>query len=359
MIAHRRLSGSSSETISGVRVLRLPAPKMMSWATYYSVRRLADRFQPDLIMERYYNFAGAGMLYAHQRALPSVLEVNALMIDPRGSLKESLDRLLFRGGLRRWAVRQCEWATKIVTPLATTVPRSIMPEKVFEISWGANVDLFDPATRTGRQAELNTLRATLGIPAGSPVVAFSGSFRKWHGVLEFVEAAAALHHRHPDLVFLMIGTGPLHAEVRRIIDQKGISNSFRLTGAVDYTQMPLYLSLASTGVAPFKTASYRPLQEAGFYWSPLKIFEYMAIGLPVVTIDVKPLNEMVRDGEEGLVYPEGNTDRLASAVEKLINDPDMAWRLGENARRRVVEHYSWKRHCERLDGLFGEMLGQR
>jgi glycosyltransferase involved in cell wall biosynthesis len=103
------------------------------------------------------------------------------------------------------------------------------------------------------------------------------------------------------------------------------------------------------GVAPFNTAAHPALQSAGFFWSPLKIYEYMAAGLPVVTIDLPPLNEAVRTGREGLLYPQGDVAALADALFHLLHDPTKARQMGAAARLRVVECYSWQRHCAELE----------
>jgi glycosyltransferase involved in cell wall biosynthesis len=75
------------------------------------------------------------------------------------------------------------------------------------------------------------------------------------------------------------------------------------------------------------------------------------MGLPVVTIDVPPLNEVVRDREEGLLHPAGDGDALASRLKALAGDPDLRKRLGLNARARVTAHYSWQAHCASLDHI--------
>ncbi len=79
------------------------------------VSREINTFKPDVVMERFYNFAGAGVLAAHRRRVPILLEVNAPMTDPPGSLKSRLDKVAL-GAMRRWAVRQARWSAAIVTP---------------------------------------------------------------------------------------------------------------------------------------------------------------------------------------------------------------------------------------------------
>jgi starch synthase len=75
-----------------------------------------------------------------------------------------------------------------------------------------------------------------------------------------------------------------------------------------------------------------------------------------VTIDIPPLNRIVRHGSEGLLYPEGDVDALAGAIAYLIDHPDDARAMGERGRARVTAHFSWSRHCEALERVMEETL---
>ncbi|PYQ46779.1 MAG: glycosyltransferase WbuB, partial [Acidobacteria bacterium] len=88
-----------------------------------------------------------------------------------------------------------------------------------------------------------------------------------------------------------------------------------------------------------------------------KIFEYMASGLPTVTIPRPPLTEIVREGQEGLHAREGDAQALAAALVRLADDAALRRRLGASARQRVVERYSWARHCEQLEGVLARIAG--
>jgi glycosyltransferase involved in cell wall biosynthesis len=110
--------------------------------------------------------------------------------------------------------------------------------------------------------------------------------------------------------------------------------------------MPRYLASADIGVAPFEIAAHRPLS-LGFYWSPLKIFEYMAAGLPVVAPSVDRIPALVQHEREGLLYDPAKPGALAATLE-CLTDPALRRSLGGAARARAVREYSWKAHCAAL-----------
>lgn len=341
--------------VDRVPVAYVDIPKALSFLGIPQIGRLLRGYRPDLIMERYYNFAGAGIYWAHRWGVPAVLEVNALIVDPPQVWKRRLDTLM-GGAMRRWAMAQCRWSNRIVTPLHTTVPAEIPRERIVEIPWGANTERFHPEVGRARAEEIAQLRASLGLPPGARVVVFVGSFRPWHGVLEFVRASAQLARQWADVYFLLVGKGPLLQVAQSHCGESGCGERFRFVGSVPYEQVPLYLSLAEIGVAPFQPRHHPALQAAGFFWSPLKVFEYMAMGLPVVTTEISPLNQIVRPEQEGLLVAEGEIDGLVGAMGALLSEPLRARAMGQRARERVVAEYSWARHCQRLEAVLQEAL---
>jgi starch synthase len=346
-----------SRCFEGFHLHHIDIPKAASLLGAPLIARLARAVRPDLIMERYYNFAGGGLLAARRLGTPTILEVNALIVDPPEVLKRRLDDRL-GGPLRRWALAQCRWADRIVTPLHTTVPPEIPRAKIVELPWGAAVERF--AARDWRleigDARTQSLVSNLQSPNTQTVV-FLGSFRAWHGVLDFVRAAAMLLALGRDCHFLLIGDGPERAQAERLA--AAWPGRFTFTGAVPYEQVPGLLAGASVGVAPFNTAPHPALRAAGFFWSPLKVYEYMAASLPVVTADIHPLNQVVRDGQEGALFREGDVAGLAHAIARLLDDGAKARAMGAWARARVVEHYSWARHCAELERIMLELVKRK
>jgi glycosyltransferase involved in cell wall biosynthesis len=319
------------------RVRWWPSHRLFRFRARARVEAVAEEARPQVVMERYYNFGGEGIKTAAARGLPSLLEVNSPVVDHPGSLKAALDRATLVHPLRRYREGLCRAATALVSPLPQIVPE-FARTRTHTVTWGANVEAFHPTRRDP------AVRRALGIPDEAVAVLFSGSFRPWHGV-HVLEAAARRLADHAELFFLLAG-----GDAGKVRGYRG-----RRLGSVPYDRMPGIVAASDVGVAPYDTRRLRQLR-LGFYWSPLKVFEYMACGLPTVTIPRAPLSDVVRDGEEGLHFREADPADLARALVRLAGDRGLRARLGGKARARVVEKYSWARHCEQLEGVMGGLL---
>ena len=300
------------------------------------VAAIARAFNPEAVIERYYNFGGEGILAARKVGASVVLEVNAPVIDHPGSTKRMVDRALIVEPMRRWRDWQCAQADVIVTPSDKIIPAHIPRSKILRTEWGADTERFRPGVA-------GNVRFTAR--DGDVVAVFSGAFRAWHGAIHLVDAIRRLRARgRCDIKAVFIGDGP---ELPRVRQSAAGLDGITLIGAVPHEDVPAILASAHIGVAPFDIAAHPSLAHE-FHWSPLKIFEYMASGLPVVAPRIERLANIVRDGIEGLLYDAANPDALADALERLAN-PSVRHPLGAAARARAVADFSWASHCRRLD----------
>jgi glycosyltransferase involved in cell wall biosynthesis len=179
-----------------------------------------------------------------------------------------------------------------------------------------------------------------GIPkpsAATPfTVGFVGSLKPWHGLDCLIEAFAQLRQTVPEARLLIVGDGPQRQALEQAIAQQDLTNQVHWTGAVSPEQVPHCLSQMSVAVAPY------PASE-DFYFSPLKVVEYMAAGLPVAASLIGQLPDMIEDGVTGILCPPGEVSPLAQALEHLWRSPQQRQQLGLAARDFVLKHHTWDR----------------
>jgi glycosyltransferase involved in cell wall biosynthesis len=312
-----------------------PALRMMRT---FAIDRLITQVRPDIIIERYHNFGGESLRSAGWH----VLEVNAPIVDYPHSPKQRLDRALLVEPFRRWRDWQCRTADRFVVPTKAILPDWIPAEKIHETEWGVDTNRFRPGAQPPPGVKLPFTRD------GRLIVMFIGAFRAWHGVRHLVRAMKLLRDEgsHAGINAVLIGDGPEREPAEAEARAAGLDASITFTGALPHELLPACLAAADIGVAPFDTAAHPPLSLA-FYWSPLKVFEYMAAGLPVVAPDIPRLRQILGAGEAGLLYDAASPHGLADAIVALA-EPERRAALGAAARARAVRDYSWMSHCERL-----------
>jgi glycosyltransferase involved in cell wall biosynthesis len=149
---------------------------------------------------------------------------------------------------------------------------------------------------------------------------------------------------------VLIGAGPLHAQVREEIAARGLQERVDLPGIVPHERALELLSACDLCVSP-----HVPNPDGSrFFGSPTKLFEYMGLGKPVVASDLEQIGEVIVDGESGLLHEPGDSARAAELVVKLIGDKKLRKRLGDGALEAASTTYSWAAHTQRiLDALVG------
>ena len=284
-------------------------------------------FAPDVVYERYALNGTAGLTLAGALGIPHVLEVNAPIVD-----EEVAHRGLRHADGARKQERAILGRADRVVAVSRELERWLVELGVDEERITVVANAVDPRRFEVTAEERAEARRRLGVN-GTPVVAFAGTLKPWHDPTILVRAVGLLRERGVAPRLLIVGDGPQRTAVEELAGELGVSSMVTVTGAVAHDEVPAYL-----GAADVATVTYHP--DTGRYFSPLKLFEYLAAGLPVVAAELGEIPHCVR-AETGLLYPPGDAEALAEGLATLIADRERAVALGENGREHVVRHHTW------------------
>jgi len=293
--------------------------------------RIISREKPDLLLVRK-SFVVSSLLAAKLKKIPFVWEVNAPLFEKEAFVER---RILFPSLLNFMEVKTNQWADAITVVTNSLkdyfVKKGVPAQRIFVNPNGVDIDRFSPEVSPER------VRQRLGLE-GKSTIGFSGGFRAWHGIDSFLEIVPGLADYHPDVRFLLIGGAESEVYSEKI--KPSYADRVIFTGLVSYREVPEYLAAMDILVAPYPPMEF-------FYFSPLKIFEYMAMAKPVVAPRQGQLAELIADGENGLLFEPGNQTEMLDKIKKLLDDAGLRERLGENARKTIMETYTWNDNAQR------------
>ena len=329
-----------------VRQHDLPRPWLpqLEWMGAGHVRAVTQKLEPDVIIERFYTFGGTGLLAAKAFRLPGVLEVNSPARSYPGSLRDWLDRLSLLRPVHRWRERQLSLASACYTTSVVLLPERLQDEVRVVVN-GVNLERFRPAGR-----------GTEGAPAeGGPLqCVYVSSFRSWHAAKNLIAAVGYCLERSVDLHVECIGEGPQYNAAQAAASAAGLQNHVKFLGRIPHAEVPARLAAAQVGLAPFDPSGFLAL-ELGWFWSPIKIFEYLGSGLAVVTADIPELRDLL-PGNVAEFYAAGRPKALADVLTRLAADPGAVVRMGNEARK-LANRYSWDHQAAIVEELLASVVG--
>lgn len=329
-----RVGGEAPPDFAGVRVAQLPGlPKgelaQREVQALESNTVLAEGLRRegpfDAVYERYSLWSYAGMETARRWGAAGLLEVNAPLID------EQLEHrgLVHVGEAYRVAGRVFAAATALL-PVSSEVAGYLegFPGTTGKVHVTPNG--VDPARFVPHRPD----------PAAF-TVGFVGTLKPWHGVEVLLAAFAGLRARVRAARLLLVGAGPEQGRLEAEAARLGLSAAVTFTGAVPPGCVPALLARMDVAVAPYPA-------QGNFYFSPLKVYEYMAAGLPVVASRVGQLAELIEDGRNGLLCSPGDVFALTNALLRLASDAALRARLAAAGRETVLRAHTWERVAERI-----------
>jgi glycosyltransferase involved in cell wall biosynthesis len=326
--------------VAWVRRLRNALPKAAyellelgySLLAYRRLAQAAREFKPDLLYERYNLFLLAGVMLKRATGVPMLLEVNAPLVD---------ERQRFGGlGLLRlahWAEASAWCAADVVLPVTAVLAervqsRGVARARIEVIHNGINEAHFDSAPTP------NEAKRLLGWRDDELVLGFTGFVRDWHGVDRVVRWLAG-PTAPPGARLLMVGDGPARADLEALAQRLQLGDRVRFTGVVDRHEVPALVAAFDIALQPAVVA----------YASPLKLFEYLALGKAIVAPRQPNLLEVLTDDDNALMFDADRPGALEQALDRLCADASLRARIAASARATIGrKRLTWQSNAQRV-----------
>lgn len=213
----------------------------------------------------------------------------------------------------------------------------IKKEKILALPNGINIDRFSKALELENKTK-NQLN-----------IGYIGTMYEWQGVKEIVKSAKDVINECDNVKYILVGSGPLLDELKRMTQDFKIENYFRFYGAVDSRMIPELMNSIDIFIMA------RPSTIATETVVPLKIFEAMAAQKTIIISNVGGLTEVLKPGSECICINPGSTIELTEAIIDLYNNPNKRVLIAKNAYEKVVSYPSWSKVADTLNNIYLSM----
>ena len=298
-----------------------------------AAERLIERLQPDYIYQRYDAFVTCGIELSARHGLPLILEWNGSWAWERRHWREGH---FIKNAFEQYLIEvERESLSRAVAVRAVSRRAGEMavecgadPERVLVIPNA--VDLFSIPSPVGPPST-----------SDSPEIGWVGSFGPWHGAPILIEAMPLL----PGVRAVMIGEGAERSACMEQAVTLGVNDRIEWTGALPHPEAVERLSRCDLLASP-----HVPSDGQAFFGSPTKIFEYMAVGRPMVASRLEQLEEVLDDGRTAVLVRPGSAEDFARGVRRVIALPDRGHGIGVAARAEAQAHHTWDARARDLLG---------
>lgn len=250
--------------------------------------------------------------------------------------------------LMRLKLHKASQILTVTEPIKSGLQRDyfVNPEKIHVIHNGANTALFKPIDQS-------IARQSLGLERQKEYVGFVGNMLAWQGLDVLVTASVKVLKVCPNISFLIVGEGVMKSKLQDQVSTLGVTGNFIFTGSVPYREVPFYVNSCDLMVLPLITKrSY----DSGY--SPLKLYEYMACGKPVIASRLLGM-EVLEKQCAGILVESNNANALADGILSALKDPVSLEKMGIRGRRVAVEEFDWKIVAKKTERLIQNVVQVR
>ena len=258
----------------------------------------------DMIYERYSLWSAAGCRAARRLGVPVVMEVNAPLV---------MEQAEFRALVCEAEARAIEAEVFAGADALAAVSRQMAEYLTGRGAEAGRVHVIGNAVDTSQFHPGVAATLLPGVPQDAFVVGFTGSLKMWHGVDTLMQAFRAFRDREPRAHLLICGDGPKRGWIDGYVAGAGLEEAVTMAGWVDHADLPGLIARMDVATAPYPAAEEH-------YFSPLKLYEYLAMGRPVLASDIGQTAELLAGSSAARLLPPGDAGALAAALWDLSRD---------------------------------------
>ena len=293
-----------------------------------AAQRLADRIKPAFVYQRHAAYLTAGAQFATQYGVPFVLEQNgpevwcrmnwATQVPGEGPLLE------LAKPMEKYSIE----SAALVAAVSTNAGKAANEES------DAHPSSLIVSPNAVSAGQIETITAGVEPAPGEGIVlGWVGTFGPWHGAPMVIRALERLPQ---EVTAVMVGAGEGIAECRELAASLGVSDRVDMPGALPHDEALRRLSACHILVSP-----HVPVGDQPFFGSPTKLFEFMALGRPIVASDLEQIGEILNDGVTAVLVEPGNLESFVSGVQRVLALPDKGRSLGMAAKSEAEEQHTW------------------
>lgn len=319
--------------LNGLRIIRL--------------YKLYRKHKPDAIINRYLIYDFSAIVVGKLLNIPVMYEVNASAVYER-----EIENRYYIKPLAKYVEKLIFNKSNVVTVVSNEL-KNFFEENGYNVSNtivipnGVNIKEYQ------ENVEISSKFQELALQwKDKEILGFLGSLKSWHGVHRVIDILPSLLKSNPNIRLLIVGDGNTRDDIEKRISEKNLKDHVFISGFIPHDQVPGALSLFKVALAPYNNIS-------NFYFSPLKIFEYMAAGKAVVAPGLGQINELVQPGYTGILLQENTDICLEKAILEIIEDPEQLKQMSLNAKDYISRNYTWERNAEKISSSLEKIIQKK
>ncbi len=277
--------------------------------------------------------------------IPLTIEVNGWVLEELRQTGYSPWKIAYMRLNQRLNFGYCERIIPVSEGLKNLICANypVKSAKVISIANGTNPEVFRPLPKSEALAKTGL--------ADAPTVGFIGSCYHYHGVQYLIQAAPLILEKMPQVRFVVAGDGAQLEEWKALSRQLNVNESFTFTGKVPFEMAPYFINSFDICVAPWNVDL---LPKVGL--SPMKFFDYLSCGKPVIVSPVYGVVELIDKYHCGIICDVKKPKIFAQAIIDLLSDQNRRELLGKTAREIVIKHFTWEITSRKIEKVLGGIV---